>query len=1005
MAASSGTPAALSRRSFSLSPREVGLAGMVTLLGIALRCGGVSQVALSHFDEGVYASNVWFGPESDYAYPARHLYAPPLVPALIELAISLLGPTGSAPLLPGLISGCLLVPLVWWVGRQWFGPPAGLLAATLAALSGPHAYFSRTALTDAPLCLFLTAAVYLGGEWIQRGGSWRWIAGAGCAALAWWTKYNGWLPLAIWSSAVVPWLLFRRGEQAPGDTRAPVSRETDPHFAGSASRAGQAEAAVGRISGGGDPREEPSPVPQPGWQASRNPPATAIAATATAAVSRETGRDTASGGGVSRETTPPAGGTTPGGGSVSRETGPSTPSPAPAPPRQSPPTAGPTPPPPGGPADQPGAVSRGTASPVPSATATPTTPAVGPPSRAPGGAEPDRVAVPPTAGPAQPPPGGPADQPGAVSRGTEWPTTSATVKAPAPATGPLGQTTGGPGGVGTRTGPVPQLGSTSAGPDGSAGMHSAAGSQVEPARPPARAGSQPAPSSPAPSHLATAPHVSRETHEPPARGDAGPKSGADGVPRETIPQPPGGLPGADDRSAAPAATIRPETDTAPATAAVAGARNTPEPGSRPVPLAPPPRTTSGPVPVSRETSSAPSVGRVVVRVALLLALAGGLWLPCLWGLDAVGGYSVVAANHRRYLVGWSGMAASVLRQYQALSYLDAPLCRAGWLAGLAVLALFGSRPGSRSSRSPRWWVLLAGGALLGGTLPVTTLAALGLLISLGGQRGHARWGELPIWLLAAWWVSLSLATPGYTPYPRLTLPWLVASWLAAGAWVGGWWSTAPEEVAVADDDASRSPLESSGWVGRNPTGANSVGTTWTSRTWVWPIGAGAIWASLLLLTLVLGVRQVSGWQRWIGHPQQGLADGARQVVEAIQQSLAISQKQPVDALVYVHAEPALVYHLRARGLPVVQPVQDLEFTRKPGVDRAPTFVILGDRSHREPGFQRPPAGDPRWRRVADLELAVPPLVWLDEAWQPVAEGGLDRPNHLEVWRVGSAPNP
>jgi hypothetical protein len=46
---------------------------MITLLGIALRWGGVSQVALAHFDEGVYASNVWFGPESDYAYPARHL--------------------------------------------------------------------------------------------------------------------------------------------------------------------------------------------------------------------------------------------------------------------------------------------------------------------------------------------------------------------------------------------------------------------------------------------------------------------------------------------------------------------------------------------------------------------------------------------------------------------------------------------------------------------------------------------------------------------------------------------------------------------------------------------------------------------------------------------------------------------------------------------------------------------------------------------------------------------
>jgi hypothetical protein len=159
--------------------------------------------------------------------------------------------------------------------------------------------------------------------------------------------------------------------------------------------------------------------------------------------------------------------------------------------------------------------------------------------------------------------------------------------------------------------------------------------------------------------------------------------------------------------------------------------------------------------------------------------------------------------------------------------------------------------------------------------------------------------------------------------------------------------------------------------------------------------------------LVAALATSRAWQRdWLlGHPQRGLADGARQVVEAIQQSLAISHEQPIDALIYVHAEPALVFHLRAHGLPVVQPVQDLEFTRKPGVDRAPTFVILGDRSRHEPGLQGPPAGDVRWRPVAQLELAVPPLVWLDEAWQPVTDGGLDRLYHLEVWRVGSAPNP
>lgn len=409
--------------------------------------------------------------------------------------------------------------------------------------------------------------------------------------------------------------------------------------------------------------------------------------------------------------------------------------------------------------------------------------------------------------------------------------------------------------------------------------------------------------------------------------------------------------------------------------------------------------------VSRETTPDPSLGSVLRRVVVLVSVAGLLWLPCLWGLESIGGYSVVAANHRRYLVGWSGMTASVVRQYQTLSFLDAPLCRAGWLAGLAVLSLLGRGPTRRPGRHWGWWILLAGGALLGGTLPVTTLAVLGLLVSLCLPKGRTRWGELPLWLLAAWWVSLSLATPGYTPYPRLALPWLVASWLAAGAWVGGWSSAAATEDAAGDNDASPAPRETSG-VGAVPqkeataTGVRRAGATWTGTTW-----AQATGASLLLLILALVGTQVGGWQGSIGHSQQGLADGARQVLDGVRQSLGLSPKEPVNALVYVHAEPALVFHLRALGLPVVQPVQDLEFTRKPGVDQAPTFVIVGERSQSEPGFQGPARDDPRWRPVAQLELAVPPLVWLDEAWQPVADGGLDRPYRLEVWRVGAAPNP
>ena len=753
MAASSFQPAVVPERARTVTPREAGLAIAITLVGIALRWVGISQCELSHFDEGVYASNVWFGPESGYAYPARHLYAPPLVPALIELSIAVLGPGGVAPLLPGLVCGCLLIPLVWWVGRQWFGTPAGLVAATLAALSGPHAYFSRTALTDTPLCLFLTAAVYLGGEWLQRGRGWRLLGAGVCAGLAWWTKYNGWLSVAIVAAAVPPWLLFRRWQNGTGSSREDVPRETPHHSADQADGTMRGRSRGPRDFAGGVSPDNLADRPQPAGQEIPSGSSLPVELARQGDVSRETAGE------VRDLTLVP--------GSVSRET----------------------------------------------------------------------------------------DREERAMAG-ETPTTAAVIR------------------------------------------------------------------------------------------DA----------TEVVPLAPGAS--SVSRGTAPTARRR------------------------------------GTGPATNETDSHPGVAAVLLRLTLYLALAGLVWLPVVWGLESAGGYEVVSANHRRYLVGWSGMLDSLVRQFQSLSFLEDLHQRLAWVIGLAIVWKWRDCPPA----GLRWWQLLGAAAILCGTLPVTTLAALMFLVSvfvgpLRSSLASSRWGELPVWLLAAWWVSLSLATPGYTPYPRLTLPWLVASWLAAGAWAGGW------------------------LVDRLPTAQGKSGADNPTPDTLRNIASGAshptVWVlafvGVMLLAVGLGNRPTRREFLTL-HPQQGLARVAGEVAEALRQDLGQPDQGPINALVYVHAEPALLYHLRVLGLPVVQPVQDLAFTQKSGVDRAPTFVIVGDRSRREPGFEGPPLADSRWRQVTELEFAVPPLVWLDEAWEPIdgsTDGSrtLDRPYHLEVWRVGRAPNP
>ncbi len=184
----------------------------ITLLGAAVRFAFPSAMAIEHFDEGVYASNLLF-PDQGFRYPDRHLYAPSFVPALIEWSIILFGDKGIAPMLPSLLFGTLTIPLIWWVGRQWFGPLSGIAAATLLSLSDFHIAFSRSALTDVPLCFWLLLAVYLFERSFRDLSWWAAIFAGLTTGLAWWTKYNGWLPLAISLSGLLAWSLFARRDE------------------------------------------------------------------------------------------------------------------------------------------------------------------------------------------------------------------------------------------------------------------------------------------------------------------------------------------------------------------------------------------------------------------------------------------------------------------------------------------------------------------------------------------------------------------------------------------------------------------------------------------------------------------------------------------------------------------------------------------------------------------------------------------------------------------------
>ena len=86
-------PPAIDDRARASLRLEGTLLGFIILLGLGLRALRPDAIAIEHFDEGVYASNLYCGHlDPPFAYPMRHLYAPPLFPALLEWAQILAGP-------------------------------------------------------------------------------------------------------------------------------------------------------------------------------------------------------------------------------------------------------------------------------------------------------------------------------------------------------------------------------------------------------------------------------------------------------------------------------------------------------------------------------------------------------------------------------------------------------------------------------------------------------------------------------------------------------------------------------------------------------------------------------------------------------------------------------------------------------------------------------------------------------------------------------------------------
>jgi 4-amino-4-deoxy-L-arabinose transferase-like glycosyltransferase len=192
-------------------------------LAAILYLPALGRPALWEPDEGRYAEIAReMVVTHDYVTPrdnwVRYFEKPPLVYWAEAMSIKLLGPTELAVRLPAALASVAEVTMTAALGEAMLGPPTGLAAAMVLALSPLVFGFARFATLDPAFALFVTAALGAFRMAAHRPGfdeaaarRWFWLAAA-MAAVGTLTK--GPVALVLTGAVGLAWLLAeRRGRE------------------------------------------------------------------------------------------------------------------------------------------------------------------------------------------------------------------------------------------------------------------------------------------------------------------------------------------------------------------------------------------------------------------------------------------------------------------------------------------------------------------------------------------------------------------------------------------------------------------------------------------------------------------------------------------------------------------------------------------------------------------------------------------------------------------------
>ena len=306
-----------------------------------------------------------------------------------------------------------------------------------------------------------------------------------------------------------------------------------------------------------------------------------------------------------------------------------------------------------------------------------------------------------------------------------------------------------------------------------------------------------------------------------------------------------------------------------------------------------------------------SVSRLGTRFfqwILVSGVAVVCFLPWLIYVNSLpGGYVAVERFHSQFVdFHWT---ANFVRQAQMVLWFD------GWLSRLSpatcfLLAILVSkeRNAIRSQRVIWGFVaLLVSGISIGGVGTAALLAIPGSVIA---WRSRTLLGMM----VACTFAVLTLATPLYTPYARLLLPWIASSEFLAG---------------ISVDNYLRSESQ-----GRED-----------SQRWIsvpFPVEAGGLIALSVVLMAVCGASIPVEARAW--RPSSMTRVAAQEIMHHL----------PANAFVAVDQEPALAFYFRRAGLATACVNQLAQIQAPPNA-----FIVLiaGEYARQTPDWNPGPHAD------------------------------------------------